>query len=226
MAIQLADLDSALLAIGKAAIFYAPAWDFASDLHADFQFLGFTEGEVRATMNETYNPLTMNEYTGEAPHEETVSGERPELTIPLFAADPNLRTILSPTGSASGGKRRNQPVVTYTLWVLPEEIFIDPADATGQADELVLAPTGSGWTMDGQALTARQTELLGLGAIFWRVRFGKPDLVYRWEEGGKVVVPVTAMTLYQKLAPNGIRLYALGDPYSHDVDILTGPIAS
>jgi hypothetical protein len=223
MPLQLADLDSQRFSIGKAAVFYAPAWDFASNLHAELEFLGFTEGEVSVAINETYNRLTLPEYTGDAPHKEYVQGEAPEITLPLFAADPDLRAILSPTGSASGGRKRQQPVVTYTVALIPEELFLDTSDPTSQAD-LTLAATGTGWTLGGDALTTEQEALLGVSGWFWRVRFGKPNLIYRHEDGGKVVVDVTGTVLYQVEAPNGHRLYTLGDPYEAGIDITTGLI--
>jgi hypothetical protein len=221
MAIQLADLDTQKFSIGKAAVFYAPAWDFDSDLHAVMAFLGFTEGEVTATFNETYNQLTLPEYTGDAPHKEYVQGEAPELDLPMFAADPAIRQILSPTGSGSGGRRRQQPVTAYTVALIPEELFLDPTDPDLQTD-LPLTPTGSGWELGGTALTEDQQELLDQGAWFWRVRFAKPDLLYQHEDGGKVVVSVTGSVLYQVAAPNGHRLYTLGDPYDVNIDVLSG----
>ncbi len=225
MAIQLADLDTQKFSIGKAAVFYAPAWNFDSDLHAAMGFLGFTEGEVTVEFNETYNSLTLPEYTGDAPHEQYVQGEAPEINLPLYAADPAIRGILSPTGSGSGGRRRQQPVTAYTVALIPEEFFLDPTDPDLQTD-LPLVPTGSGWTLGGTALTDDQQELLDQGAWFWRVRFGKPQLLYQHEEGGKVLVDVTGSVLYQVAAPNGHRLYTLGDPYDAGIDILTGPTES
>jgi hypothetical protein len=225
MALQLADLDSQVFSIGKAAVFYGPAWDFDSDLHAAMAFLGFTEGEVTATFNETYNSLTLPEYTGDAPHKQFVQGEAPEIELPMFAADPAIRQILSPTGSGSGGRKRQQPVREYTVALIPEELFLDLSDPDLQ-DDLALVPTGSAWELGGEALTNAQQDLLEQGAWFWRVRFSKPDLLYQHEDGGKVVVPVTGSVLYQVAAPNGHRLYTLGDPYDAGIDILTGPTES
>lgn len=221
MPFQLADLDTQKFSIGKAAVFYAPVWDWASNLHTEMAFLGFTEGEVTVAFNETYNSLMLPEYTGDAPHKQYVQGEAPEITLPMFAADPEIRQILSPTGSGSGGRRRQQPVRAYSVALIPEELFLDPDDPDAQTD-LPLVPSGSGWTLGGSALTADQQELLDQSAFFWRVRFGKPNLLYRHEDGGKVVVEVTGSVLYQVLAPNGHRLYTLGDPYDAEIDLLSG----
>ncbi len=214
------------IAIGKSAVFYSPTpWDFASDLHSQLQFLGYTEGEVTLPFNETFNMLTTPEYTGDAPHEAYVQGEAPVATIPLYVADPALRAILSPTGGASGGYKRQLPVVKRTLVIVPEALFVgnDPQ----QQEEEELVPTGTGWTLGGVALTTAQQELLEKGMIhIWRGYFQKPQLRWRIEEGGKIVEPVTFNLMIQSLAPNGHWLYTLGDPYDAGIDPLTGIIES
>jgi len=221
---QLGDLDTTVFSIGKGAVFYADAWDFNSDLYDSLAFLGFTEGQIQVELNETFNELTLPEYTGDAPHKRYVQGEGPVATIPLFTADPDLRAILSPTGGASGGRRRQQPVKEYTLVILPEELFLDP-DSDGQED-LTLAATGTGWTLGGTALSTEQERLLGQSVWLWRGAFTKPPIRYQHEEGGKSVDEVTFSVMYQVLAPNGNRLYTIGDPYDADIDVTTGPVGS
>ena len=220
---ELNDLDTSKFAIGKGAVFYADAWDFDSDLHTDLSFLGFTEGEIVVEMNETFNMLTLPEYTGDAAHKAFVQGEAPVATIPLFTADPALRAILSPTGGASGGRRRQQPVKEYTLVVLPEELFLDPSDTQ---EDLALTPNmaSDGWELGGTALTEAQEELLGQSAWMWRGYFSKPPLTYRHEDGGKSVDQCTFTLMYQVLAPNGHRLYTLGDPFDAGIDVESGVV--
>lgn len=217
---QLGDLDTTVFAIGKGAVFYADAWDFNSNIYTALDFLGFTEGPVSVEMNETFNELTLPEYTGDAPHKRFVQGEAPVATIPLFTADPTLRAILSPTGGASGGRRRQQPVKEYTLVVLPEELFLDPA--TDFQEDLVLAATGTSWTLGGVALSAEKDRLLNQAVWLWRGAFTKPPIRYQHEEGGKSVDEVTFSCMYQVAAPNGHRLYTIGDPYDAGIDVLTG----
>lgn len=221
MAIEPGDLDDGVFTIGKAAVFYkAPAWDFGSNITTGMTFLGYTEGEIGAVFNETFNNLTLNEYTGEAIHEANVSGEGPEVTIPIFTADPALRAILSPTGSASGGGKRQRPVATRTLWLVPEEMFLDVSDPTLQ-ETLPLTWSGSAWQLGGQALTDDQEDLMAQSIILWKGYFSKPPLRYRWEEAGKSVDEVTFRAMYQRLAPVGHRLYSIGD-FSTIVDPATG----
>ena len=221
---ELRDLDGEVFHIGKAAVIQADvAWDFDSDLHANLTQLGFTEGEVSVEFNESFNALTLPEYTGDAPHagRRFVQGEAPVVTVPTLLADPALRAKMSPTGSASGGRRRQQPVVSRTLVLIPEELFLDLSDPEAQ-DVVSLVPTGSGWTLGGEPLTTEQERQLGQSVWFWSGSWTKPPMTYRHEDGGKDVTEGEFTVEYQVLAPNGHRLYTIGDPYDFGIDILTG----
>lgn len=220
---QLGDLDTILASIGRGSVFYTPtAWDFNSNLSTALQFLGFTEGEITQVPNESYQTLTLDEYTGGAPHKATVQGEAPVLTIPLFTADPALRAIVSPTGTSSGGSKRQQPVVTRSLVILPEELFIDPSDATAQSDlPLTYDAAQDRWELGTVALTEAQEDLLGQSLWIWKGYFSKPPLTYRHENVGKSVDECTFTVMYQVAAPNGSRLYHIGDP-NEVVNVATG----
>jgi hypothetical protein len=222
---ELTDLVASETAVGKGAVFYAPtAWDFASNLHASLFHLGFLEGELTLPFNETFNSLTLPEYTGEAEHLAFVQGEAPVATLPLYVANPALRAILSPTGVASGGFSRQRPVTERTLVIVPEQLFVS-ADPAGQV-EAQLVPTGSGWTLNGVALNAAQTALLGKSVFLWRGYFKKPQYRFVHEGGGKLVEPVEFVCMFQSAAPNGHRLYTLGDPYEASIDLLSGVLES
>jgi hypothetical protein len=218
-----ADLGSGAFSISKGAVFYAEdAWDFSSAL--DLEFLGFTEGEISFSLNETYQTLTLEEYTGDLAHEGFVQGEAPVLTIPIFTGDPSLRAILSPTGSASGGSQRQTPVKTRTVVVFPEALFLNGNGQ--QLSELAYDSIAEKWTLAGQDLNAEQDRLLGQSLWVWRGYFSKPDVVYRHADAGKSVDETTFTTMYQPLAPNGARAYYIGDPAEIGIDINTGIVGS
>lgn len=227
MAVEPGDLDDAIKSIGRAAVFYiSPAWDFASKITTSLTFLGYTEGEITVNFNETFNNLTMPEYTGEAIHEANVQGEGPEVTIPLFTADPALRAICSPTGSASGGGKRQRPVATRTLVLFPEHLFLDQSDPTLQETlPLEWDSVANQWELGDVALTAAQEQALGQSIWIWKGYFSKPVLRYRHEEAGKSVDEVTFRAMYQDEAPVGYRLYAIGD-FSTVIDPDTGIMES
>lgn len=213
---SLLDLNSVFRDIGRGVVFYAPAWDGTQNLA--LTHLGDTEGEIAVELNESYNDLTLPELTGDAVHERRLAGENPVVTIPLFLADPALRAVVSPTGSASGGHLRQPKVKEYTLVIFPEELF---RDANGEFKPLTY--TGSAWQLGGQALTPDQERFLGLSVWFWRGHFQKPGITYRSEDGGKLVLPVNYQAMPTKLAtsiiPDGQRLYTVGDPGDANIDI-------
>jgi hypothetical protein len=220
--ISLQDLGSGAFSISKGAVFYADAWDFSSALELDF--LGFTEGEISVALNEEFQNLTLDEYTGSLSHKAFVQGEAPVVTIPLFTGDASLRAILSPTGVASGGFGRQLPVAERTLVIIPEELFLS---ANGQTLlELEYNSGTSQWELDGVALNSGQDRLLGQAFWGWRGYFSKPDVVYRHADAGKSVDEVTFTLMYQDLAPNGARAYHIGDPLEIGVDPNTGIVGS
>lgn len=214
---RLLDLQAQLRAIGRGVVFYAEKWDGATNLK--LTHLGDTEGEITVETNESYSHLTLTELTGEAKHKSYVNGEDPVVTIPLFLADPALRAIVSPTGSASGGYQRQRPVKERTLVVFPEELFFNPT--TGEYGDL--SYTGTAWQVDGAALSPAQEDLLGQSVWFPRGYFNKPGLAYRHEDGGKLVLPVSYQAMQSDLAtsviPDGCRLYFMGDPDDVGIDI-------
>lgn len=214
---ELLDLQALLRAIGRGVVFYADRWDGTTNL--TLTHLGDTEGEITAEMNPTYSHLTTPELTGEAKHRSYVSGEDPVLTIPLYLADPALRAVVSPTGSASGGHTRQRPVTERTVVIFPEELFYDEAE--GAYGELTY--TGSAWQVNGKPLTDRQEALLGQSVWFWRGYFDRPGLAYRHDDGGKLVEPATYQAMQSDLPlsviPDGHRLYTMGDPADAGIDI-------
>jgi hypothetical protein len=223
--INLQDLGSGKFALSKGAIFYTDdAWDFDSDLSADLTFLGFTEGEITFAVNETFQTLTIDENTGDLPHEGFVQGEAPVLTIPIFTGDPDLRAILSPTGSSAGGFDRQVPVKTRTVVVFPEALFLDESGQTTMT--LEYDSTGQVWELDGTTVTDEQQRLIEQSLWCWRGFFSKPDVVYRHANAGKSVDEVTFTCMFSYDAPAGSRAYYIGDPTEIDVDINVGYLGS
>jgi len=213
----LQDLTTVLRAIGRGVVFYADKWNGSTNL--TLAHLGDTEGEITVELNEEYVHLTTPELTGQAKHKSYVAGEDPVVTIPLFLADPALRSVVSPTGNASGGYQRRRPVKERTVVIFPEELFLNPS--TGEYGQLVY--TGTAWQVDGQALTPEQEKLLGMSVWFWRGYFTKAMPPFRHEDAGKTVVPVTFQVMQSDLStsiiPDGQRLYTVGDPEDAGIDI-------
>lgn len=220
----LLDLQTLLRKIGRGVVFYAvdgsgdpERWDGTSEL--DLAHLGDTEGPIAFNPNNTVATLTLPEISGDAIYEATAVGENPELTIPLFLADPDLLPIISPTGTAGAGHVRVRDVSERTLVIFPEELFLDDDGAYK-----TLTYASSTWLLDSEALTAAQTTLLGLSVWFWRGYFSRPTRQFLGAHGddGKNIVECTFMAMMHPEMPDGQRLYTQGDPATASIDIEGG----
>lgn len=203
----LLDLTAQVRAIGRASVFYGTGAFPGSGNDLALTHLGDTEGEIGIESNEEYSTLTHPELTGPAPHEKYVSGEAPVVTMPMYAADPALRAIASPTGSASGGYRRRRAVTEYTLVLIPEQVFIEDL-----AEVTVGYTTAGGWTVGGDAATAAQLGLLDLSIFFWRGHFTPTKPKYAHEDGGKVIQEIMFHSMHNSAMPDGHHLYTIGRP--------------
>jgi hypothetical protein len=216
MAFDLLDLTVQDRTIGRASIFYATEWDGAADLA--MTHLGDTEGEISIDFGSEFSVLTLPELTGPAIHEAYQTGVNPVMSLPLYLADPALRAIVTPVGSGGGGYQRQQPVDTYTIWVVPEQLFIE-----ANAQVTVDYTTAGGWTVGGDAATAAQLALIDQSYWFWKVYFNFPPTTFRHEDAGKAVDTVTVQAMHTDLAlaaiPDGNRIFTYGDPADSSIDI-------
>jgi len=219
----LLDLTAQLRAIGRASVFYAasPYTYAASPTGADLTLihLGDTEGEIVPEANDEYSEMQLTELTGPAPHEKYYAGEAPVIQLPLYVADPTLRAILSPTGSANAGFQRRRKVTERALVLIPEQLFID----SDNAQQSLVATNTAGtmaWTLDSNALTTGQLAILDQSIWFWRGHFGRALPSYRHEDGGKAVQTVPFFSMHNASMPDGHHLYTVGRPEEADTPIL------
>jgi len=219
MSMTLLDLTAHLRTIGRASVFYVAKWDGTTKLPDTLAHLGDTEGNIELEMNQEYSDLRLPELTGPAVHKRKFKGLDPVLSIPLYLADPDLQTILSPIGTGSGGRQRQKDVTEYTLWVVPEELLLD---ANGD-DVAVDYSTAGGWTVGGVAATADQENLIAQSVWFWRGHFEFAPLAFRDADAGKAVDTVLFHVMHSDLdldiIPNGELLFTRGDPADVLVDI-------
>lgn len=222
--VTLLDLQTVLRKIGRGVVCYAvdgsgdpTRWDTSSELL--LAHLGDTEGDIVFNPNDDVATLTLPEISGGATYEATAVGENPEITIPLFMADPDLLPIVSPTNSAGGGFTRVRDVAERTLVIFPEELFRD--ESTDPATYETLAHAGGSWTLGGEALTAAQQVIMGNAVWLWRVYFTRPTRSFLGGHGddGKNIVECTARAMMHPDMPEGHRLYTQGDPDDYSIDI-------
>jgi hypothetical protein len=230
MDVRLQELTIAAAAMGRAAVLiavndaYYPGddlvvgdtqrWDRTGDLL--LAHLGNTEGDVEFASDPAFSEMAFPELTGPMAHRRLYDGESLVVTLPLFFADPDLRAIASPTGSASGGYGRQRPVREHTLVIVPEQLLYDP---TADAFEALTYSQANGFRVGGSALTDEQERLLGLSVWIWRGSFGRNLPAYSHADGGKTIVPVEFTAMYAEEFPDGHRLYTLGDPTVAGIDL-------
>ncbi|MFW6012477.1 MAG: hypothetical protein ACOC92_02075 [bacterium] len=230
MDLTLLDLKEQLRAIGRGVVFisvdaaYDPQdpltvadtkkWSPGSAIN--LAHLGDTEGPIEPEVEEEFQNLTLQELTGPASHKRTVSGSQIALTVPLFAADPRLRAILSPTGSASMGFERSRPVKEHTIVVFPEELFYDP---DSNEFKTLSYTDADGWQLDGSALSSDQEDLLGMAVWFWRGSWERALPAFTWEDVGKSVTEVMFNSMQDTDFPDGHQVATIGDPADASIDL-------
>lgn len=202
--------------IGKCAVFYTdPVWDTTTNLFATggpLVHLGTTEGEVRIAPNPEYSELTLPENTGPSALKRYITGTRPSFTLGLFP-DIDQMKVVSPTGIASLGAERQRLAKTYTLWIVPEALFLKP-DANGNPTEVSVVLTAGNWLKDGIALTTEEERLLHLSSVIWKADFQPLTPVYRHEDGGKALSEVEVVVQHDFTKPQGCQqILVLGEAF-------------
>jgi hypothetical protein len=213
--------------IGRAAIFYKrPAWDGTTDL--TLTHLGDTQGGVEFNRNAEYGILRATEVTGPAKLRVKLKGEDPVLTIEnVWWGRAALLDLVTGKSSASGGFTRQRDPIYVTVWILPEEIFID---AETQLPGTLHYTSGGGWTFTGsqpgdtpEALTDEQDRLLAHSILIPKAYFDEPNIPFSDANAGEALAPVTINVVHNDglngAIPNGNLLYTIGDPTREGFDI-------
>jgi hypothetical protein len=194
-------LDQAITALGVARAFVGDP--FTTD-----GLMGLpTEGEITATVAQQLNRLTAPELTGEVAHDAYVTPGQITVTVPVIYTGAAQIAALSATGTAHEGYTAPQRP-TYTSLVL---IPLQELDTS--VDPPVFAYDGTDWTPGAPA-----------NALwFWKTVPQKPDLSMAWENGGKMILPVTFEVFFAGSSgdyegiPNGQKVYTHGDPVASGV---------
>lgn len=216
----LADVSNVIATYGRGVVFYSRKW-VPVEGPIVMQQLGVTEGDIVVTPNGATAGLTLPELTGPIPHEFDYLGENPVIEVPLYLADPALIAICSPSGSAHAGRSRRGPVREYSLWVVPEALFLS-TDDDGIVTQLPLAFDNAGvWTVDGQPLDDEQQRLLEASFWIWRAVFNRPTRRFRGGAGDdkKNIETVSTQAMHHPNLPEGHHIYTSGDPFTSGIDL-------
>lgn len=200
--------------IGRAAVFYAdPYWDGSTNLFSatgPLVHLGTTEGEIKIEPNAEYSELTLPENTGPAALKRYLTGTRPTFTLGLFPSKEQME-VVSPTGVASLGMERQRLAKTYTLWIVPEALFLKP-DANGFNQVVSVVLNNGVWEKDGDPLTAEEERLLHISSLIHKADFAPLTPLYKHEDGGKSLTQVEVVVQHDFTKPEGCQqILVLGE---------------
>jgi hypothetical protein len=155
-----------------------------------------TEGAISVAAPQNLNRLTAPELTGDVAHDAWITPGQLTVTVPVIYAGAAQLARLSAHGSASEGySGPRRPTFTSLVLIPLQEMNTSVDPATISYDGVTWAPAppaNSIW--------------------FWKVVPQRPDLSMAFENGGKVILPVTYEVFYDNARPAGHRLFTVGDP--------------
>jgi hypothetical protein len=172
-----------------------------------------TEGEISVSAAQQLNRLVATELTGDVAHDAWVTPGQVTVTVPVIYTGAAQIDDLSAHGTAHEGFSGPQRPTFTSLAIIPlaeMDTSVDPP--TIGYNSAAVAPA-TPWTPAAPANSM----------WFWKVVPQKPDLSMSWDNGGKIIIPVTFEVFYAgdtgKYAgiPNGQKVYTHGDPVAEGV---------
>lgn len=159
-----------------------------------------TEGQINASSPQNLNRLTAPELTGDVAHDAVVTPGQTTITVPVIYTGAAQLASLSAHGSASEGYSSPKSPTYTSLLLVPLKEMSTAAPPT-------LAYDGTTWTPAAPANSI----------WFWKVVPQRPDLSMAFENGGKVILPVTFEAFFDADRPEGHKLFTVGDPIAHGI---------
>lgn len=196
-------LNEALQSVGAASILLnLSGITGAGD---QWQHLGALEGDRNAETPYTRNDLTAPEQTGEeVAHQTLMNLGAARITASVIAGDAELWAKISPFGIAGGG---------YSSFRQPREFAAVIMPVSDIGDGLWWDAVEQQWNkiVDGQTITGEAAA--PRNAIWFPRAIIEPGSIpYSFANGGKSLVPITIHGLFYGAAPEGYKLFAIGDP--------------
>jgi hypothetical protein len=195
-------LADAIAALGVARVFYGDPFTSGGLIALP------TEGEITATISQELNRLTAPELTGGVAHDAWVTPGQITVTVPVIYAGAAQIATLSAHGSAHEGFTSPQRPSYTSLVILP----------LLEMDQSTDPPTIS-YGLAGEPAVGTWSPAAPSNALwFWKTVPTKPDISMAWENGGKVIIPVSFEVFFAGDAepydgiPNGQKVYTHGDP--------------
>lgn len=196
MSIEAVTISDALKSFGPGRIFTGDAFT-AGGLAP----LGATEGGIRLATPYDLNMLTANEFSGQVPHEATVTPGLISVTAPIIFGDESAWEKVSPTGSKGMGWNSPQNVVKRNLLLVPLNEMLTNVDPP------TLGYDGVTWSPKAP-----------VNAIWlWAAVPSIEEVPYAYEDGGKSIVDVTFTGFFFAQNPSGQKVYTVGNPVAQGI---------
>lgn len=192
--------------IGRCLIFYRTEWDGTGNVfdEAEMAHVGDTVGQVLPQLNTVYNDLKVEELFGPAKLKRYFKGHDPVLPVTVFPT-PDKLSLFSPTGLASMGVEIQELVQKYTIWVVPEQLFLKRNVTTNRMERVAVTYTGGAFVKDGDPLTTEEQLLADLSMLCWSCDFEQLPLMYSDENGGFAGSEVNINVHQNFLFPSGCQ---------------------
>lgn len=184
-------LQDALTALGVVRVFVSDPDDYDTLVALP------TEGDVSVVAPQNLNELTAPELTGDVPHDAWVTTGKVTATVPVIYTGADQLRLFSATGTASVGVGYPQRPVFRRLFIVP---LIEMDTTNPEAPEI--SYDGSTWTP--QAPTN--------SIMLWRVVPVYPEITSSWNNGGKIIVPVTFNAFFDATRTSGHNVMTIGNP--------------
>lgn len=197
-------LSDSLKSIGVADVLFNEegiAGDPAKWVH-----LGSFEGDRAFERTIARNSLTAPEQTGdEIPHQTTMNLASARITGTIIAGDPALWAKIDPFGIAGGGFSSFRTPNEVAVVLLPHSDIEDGLwNTTGDT---------TGWGKKVGTTTLSGANAAPKNAIWFpRAVISSESVPFSFGNGGKSLVPVTIEAMFYASAPEGFKVYAIGDP--------------
>jgi hypothetical protein len=154
-----------------------------------------TQGEVQVNMPQVLNRLTAPELTGEVAHDAQITPGQMTVVVPVIYGGAQTLDEFSAHGAAGDGYSAPRTPVYTSLLVIPKREM-------STADPPVISYDGTTW------VPSAPTHALW----FWKTVPQRPEMRFSWEDGGRVIIPVTFEVFYDGARPSGHRLFTQGNP--------------
>lgn len=162
-----------------------------------------TEGEITVPTTQTLNVMTAPEFTGDVPHDAWVLPGDLVITVPvIYGGTQTLGQFSAHAAASEGYSNPKRP--TFTSLAIVPLIEMDTQSPPQ------LSYNGTVWVPATPPVHA---------LWFWKVVPLRPDLRLAFDNGGKVILPVSFRVFFDATKPEGHKIFTQGNPVTAGVTL-------